>query len=156
MMSRSGDIRVVRAGCTPAPGRGRCALLAAAGAALLGAAGCGSDGGPTRYDLSGKVTYGSQPVPAGYIVFAPDTSQGNTGPGAQADIKDGRYQTPPGQGTVGGPHRLTISGFDGRAFQDGPVENPMGKPLFATYQLTADLPKESTSRDLQVPVGGKK
>ena len=168
MTGRSCKPRVAWAGCPPllrrtvtdrlppALGFGRCLLLAAAGAALLGAAGCGSDGGPTRYDLSGKVTYNGQPVPAGYILFAPDTSQGNKGPGAQADIQDGRYQTPAGQGAIGGPHVVTISGFDGVAFEDGPVKNPMGKRLFASYQTKTDLPKEAGTQDFTVPLGGKK
>ena len=121
------------------------------GLVFLVPAGCGSDDGPPRYDLSGTVTHNGQPVPAGYILFAPDTSEGNTGSGAQADIKDGRYQTPPGQGTVGGPHVVTISGFDGQAFQDGPVQNPSGKPLFANYETRADLPKESATHGFSVP-----
>ena len=162
MTSRSCKPRVAWAGCPPwlrgtvthklPPARGfrRCLLLAAAGAALLGAAGCGSDGGPTRYDLSGKVTYNGQPVRAGYILFSPDTS----GPGAQAGIKDGRYQTPAGQGTIGGPHVVTISGFDGVAFEDGPVKNPMGKRLFTSCQVKADLPKEAGTHDFSVPAQG--
>ena len=129
-------------------------LLALASAALLGLAGCGSGGGPARYDLSGKVTYAGKPLPAGYIVFSPDTSQGNKGPGAQADVKDGRYATRPGQGTIGGPHVVTISGFDGVAFGEGPAKNPMGKPLFATYQTKADLPKQAGTRDFSVPAQG--
>jgi len=139
------------------PGRAlrRCLLLLTAGvAALLGPAGCGGDAGPARYDLSGTVTYDDRPVPAGYILFAPDKSQGNQGPGAQADIRDGHYQTPAGQGAVGGPHVVTISGFDGVAFGEGPATNPMGKPLFATYQTKADLPKEAGTRDFSVPVQG--
>ena len=129
-------------------------LLIGIALALLVPAGCGSDGGPPRYDLSGEVTYDGLPLPAGYIVFAPDQAQGNSGPGAQADIKDGRYQTPAGQGTIGGPHQVTISGFDGQAFQDGPVTNPMGKPLFSSYQVKADLPKEQGTRDFAVPAWG--
>ena len=127
-----------------------------AGAALLSLAGCGSAGGPARFDLSGTVTYAGKPLPAGYLVFSPDTSQGNKGPGAQADIKDGRYQTPAGQGTIGGPHVVTISGFDGVAFGDGPAKNPMGKPLFTSCQVKADLPKEAGTQDFTVPPGGKK
>jgi len=126
------------------------------GLALLVPVGCGSDDGPPRHELSGTVTYNGQPVPAGYILFAPDTSQGNTGPGAQAEISEGRYHTLPGQGTVGGPHVVTISGFDGVAFQDGPIQNPSGKRLFATHQVKLDLPKEQTTQNFAVPIQNRK
>ena len=43
---------------------------------------------------------------------------------------------------------------DGVAFGEGPATNPMGKPLFATYQTKADLPKEAGTRDFSVPVQG--
>jgi hypothetical protein len=128
--------------------------LALAGTALVSLAGCGSGCGPARYDLSGTVRYAGAPLPAGYILFSPDTSQGNQGPGAQADIRGGRYETPPGQGTIGGPHVVSISGFDGVAFDDGPVKNPMGKPLFTGYQTKVDLPKEAASHDFEIPGHG--
>jgi hypothetical protein len=127
---------------------GRLCLLAALS---LGLAGCGSSG-PSRYELSGAVTYGGNPVPAGYLVFAPDTN--NSGPGSQATIQDGRYRTMAGQGTIGGPHLVTISGFDGQAFDDGPVKNPMGKPLFKTFQVKVDLPKNAATQDFDVPRQG--
>ena len=44
--------------------------------------GCNRDTGPARYDLKGSITYAGKPVPAGYILFAPDKSKGNDGPGA--------------------------------------------------------------------------
>ncbi len=123
----------------------------------LGLPGCGGDSGPPRYGLSGSVTYGNQPVPAGYIVFAPDKSKGNDGPGSQADIKDGRYETPPGQGTIGGPHLVTISGFDGKPIEmGGGQKNLQGSPLFTNYQTSADLPKKPGTHDFSVPAGGKK
>jgi hypothetical protein len=123
-------------------------------AGLILAAGCGGPDGPPRYDLSGTVKFNGRPVPAGYIVFEPDTSQGNAGPGTQADIRDGHYETPPEQGTIGGPHVITISGFDGVAFEDGPMRNPLGRPLFASFQTTEDLPKEAATKDFTVPPGG--
>ena len=45
---------------------------------------------------------------SGFIVFAPDKSKGNDGPGANAEIKDGAYRTRPKEGTIGGPHVATI------------------------------------------------
>lgn len=130
-------------------------VLAAGLLSLL--AGCGGPAGPPRYELSGKVTYGGQPVPAGSIMFAPDKSQGNDGPGASVEIKDGVYRTRPGEGTIGGPHAVTINGFDGKAFQPAgiPEINPMGQPLFVNFQTKVDLPKQSSTRDFAIPAQTK-
>lgn len=114
--------------------------------------GCGRTTGPARYDLSGSITYDGKPVPAGSIVFAPDTSKGNDGPGASADIKDGVYRLGPGRGMIGGPHVARISGFDGKPIQDGPIVNALGKPLFANVQISIDLPKQATTHNIDIPV----
>lgn len=115
--------------------------------AVLG--GCGS--GEQRFELSGTITYEGRPVPAGYIVFNPDAAAGNTGPGSTADIRDGRYTTPPGGGTMGGPHTVSIFGFDGTPYtMEGGMPNPMGKPLFTT-DLRVDLPKQRASHDFALP-----
>lgn len=119
------------------------------GAALLvpALAGCGGPAGPPRYTLSGTVTHGGKAVPAGRIVFEPDGSKGNSGPAAYAEIEGGRFQTPSGKGTIGGPHRVRIAGFDG----SGGGESPEGRPLFAEFLTTAELPKENGTRDFDVP-----
>lgn len=110
-------------------------------------AGCGGKGGPPRYDISGSVTFGGRSVPRGYIVFTPDGSQGNAGPGAQAEIVDGSYRTPDGQGTIGGPHVAVLTGFDGQSYQDGVVTNPNGKLLFSQQEVRVELPRENSSHD---------
>src|SRR5688500_11969800 len=86
-------------------------LVQAVLAALL--AGCSS--GERTYHLSGAVSYQGKPVPAGHIVFEPDTKSGNSGGPGFAKIKDGRYDTSilDGRGTVGGPHVVIIHGLDG-------------------------------------------
>lgn len=124
-----------------------------ASVAILFAVGCGRASGPARYDLSGAITYDGRPVPAGYIVFAPDMAKGNDGPGANAEIRNGVYQTRPGQGTVGGPHVATVSGFDGKKVQDSPLANPMGKPLFHDMQIAVDIPKQPSTHDFVIPKG---
>jgi hypothetical protein len=116
---------------------------------LLG--GCSGPKAPPRYELSGAVTYDGKPVPAGYIIFAPDRSKGNDGPGASAEIKNGVYCTEAGKGTVGGPHTATITGFDGKSYHAGPITNPMGKPLFSTVQIAVDLPKQTSTHDFAIP-----
>jgi len=114
--------------------------------------GCGRSSGPVCYEVSGVVTYNGQPVPTGYILFAPDKTKGNDGPGVNAEIRDGKYRTPAGQGVIGGPHTATINSYDGRQFQAGPVANPMGKPLSAPIQIALDLPKQASTHDFVLPV----
>jgi len=116
---------------------------------LIPCVGCGR-GGETRSDLTGIVTYDGKPLPGGYIVFAPDAVSGNIGPGTQAGIQNGRYRTPPGQGSIGGPHRVTITGFDGTATMDNPIQ----RQLFANFQIKVDLPRNATTQDFAVPRGG--
>ena len=125
-------------------------LLASVG--FLAVAGCGSDDGPKRYDLSGTVTFAGKPIPAGSIVFQPDSSAGNSGPQGVAEIRDGQYDTADGKGLIGGPHIVRITGFDGVA------ENEMEvvPPLFAEYQIKSDLPKESGTMDFEVPADAPK
>ncbi len=123
-------------------------LVAAFGCLVTG---CGGSDGPPRYDLSGKVDYGGKPVPAGRIALEPDGAKGNSGPPAYAEIKDGRYATPGGKGSVGGPHRVRITGFDGQ----GSGESPEGARLFSEYRTTAELPKEDGTLDFGVPAAHK-
>lgn len=120
-----------------------------AGLLTLLCAGCGKSG-PERFELQGAVTYQGKPIPAGYMVFAPEDK---AAPGSQADIKQGRYSTYTGRGIVGGPHVVTISGYDGASGKDAPGGNPMGRPLFEDMQLLVDLPKESTTYDFEIPSG---
>lgn len=126
--------------------RGLAGLAAVAVASAV--CGCGGDAGPDRYDVSGTVTFNGQPVPAGHIIFEPDTSADNSGPQGAADIRDGKYDTgADGRGTVGGPHVVRISGFE--SFSED--ENNPAKPLFTDYETTVDLPEETTTKDFDVP-----
>jgi hypothetical protein len=127
--------------------------IGALAVAISCTAGCDQQG-VDRYDLAGKVTFRGQPVPKGYLIFAPDREKGNSGPGAKAGIADGNYETMAGMGTVGGPHVVTIFGADGIPYkmEDGNT-NPMGKPLFPSYETEVDLPKQSGTYDFEVPAG---
>lgn len=120
--------------------------LAAIAALLLcaGLAGCGGRGDETRrFDLSGAVTFDGRPVPAGTILFEPDSSQGNKGPAGFAKIADGRFNTAAsGKGTIGGPHVVRITGSDKAT-------------LFSDYVTQADLPKEKSTKDFEVPASAK-
>ena len=132
---------------------GRLVAIGAAALAISCSGGCGTEG-PDRYDLKGKVTFRGQPVPKGYLIFAPDRDQGNRGPGAKAGIDNGNYETIAGQGMVGGPHVVTIFGADGVPYDMGNGNmNPIGRPLFSQYEAKVDLPKQSGTYDFDVPAG---
>lgn len=114
------------------------------------ALGCGgSRDGPPRYTLSGTVTFDGKPVPYGTIIISPDSSQGNSGPGAFAQIRDGKYRTARGAGTVGGPHLLDVMGF--RSFPGEEGFEPETGILFDSYELAVDLPMENFTYDIAVP-----
>ncbi|MCX7699624.1 MAG: hypothetical protein N2039_01980 [Gemmataceae bacterium] len=121
---------------------------------LLLVLGCDS-GEPRRYELSGQVTFKGQPVPVGTIVFVPNESMGNRGPGTTAGIADGVYRTAPGQGTIGGPHKVRISGYDGKVkpipgAPDGQTM-PANPPLFQNIELEVDLPRADSTMDFHLP-----
>ena len=68
---------------------------------------------------------------------------------SEAAIRDGRYDTSEsGNGFVGGPHIVRISGFDGVAPND---DAPYGRPVFLGYEETADLPEGTANKDFDVP-----
>jgi hypothetical protein len=127
------------------PGRWRDGWLLLAAFALV--AGCSR--GERLYHVAGNVTFAGKPVPKGTIVFEPDTSRGNQGSAGFAQIVNGHYDTRVGEGkgTVGGPHLVRILGLDG--IPRGELVN--GSPLFPEYNTTADLPKEDTTLDFEVP-----
>lgn len=113
---------------------------------LVVAGGCGDDG-PPRYQLSGRVSYEGKPIPAGWIVFAPEE-----GPGATANISNGRYETPEGWGTIGGSHTIEVVALDGVAVADSTTEgrmNAAGSPMFSCT-LRKDIPKEATTWDIEI------
>ncbi len=121
---------------------------------LLLTLGCGRSSGPARYKLSGQVTHNGQPLPAGSIMFEPDTSQGNSGPGAMAVVKNGKYATESGKGTVGGPHIARITGYDGNPADGSEAElKPFGNVLFGPREFKLDIPKSASTHDFAVPAG---
>ncbi len=126
--------------------RGLVSLILVVLSTVLAAAGCGQSG-PARYEVRGTVTYGGQPVPAGQVIFEPDSEKNNTGPPAYARIQDGQYRTQPGKGVVGGPHLVRIIGTTG---QPTP-EMPQGQMLFPEYRLKVDLPRSNAVRNFEVP-----
>lgn len=120
------------------------------GLLLLAAAvvGCGGQSGPPRYEISGTVTYSGQPTPAGQVTFAPDSSRQNRGPGGYGKIINGKYTTVLNRGAVGGPHRVTITGYNA---EPGTVSDSELKQLHPVFETTVDLPRESCVQNFDVP-----
>lgn len=79
----------------------------------------------------------------------------NRGPGTSAGIADGQYRTPRGQGTIGGPHKVRISGYDGQVKPipgaPGGQTMPAGPPLFENIELQVDLPRNDSTFDFHLP-----
>lgn len=110
--------------------------------------GCLGERGPTRYRVSGKITFGGQAVPYGEVLFTPDSSKGNSGPQGIATIQDGKYDTAGSRapGVAGGPTIVQVMA----------LSDPSGK-LLCEYQFGVDLPKADSTQDIEIPAtAGKK
>jgi hypothetical protein len=126
---------------------GRTILMCGA-AVILG--GCSPDG-PSRYSISGSVTFQGRPVPVGFIKFEPDATKGNMGPGSGTSIQNGSYTVPSATGVLGGHYRIVVEGFDGiPAVVDG-EKAPDGKLLFSNQQILAELPQHDSTKNIEVP-----
>jgi hypothetical protein len=119
-------------------------LLAAVGA-------CQRSSGPPRYPLVGEVFYDGQPVAAGAAVFEPDAARGNTGPAVTVAVAAGRFATDRGAGTIGGPHLVRLTGYDGQPPAGEAEWKPLGELVFGPYVTNVDLPKAATTLRLDVP-----
>ena len=124
--------------------------------AIVSLIGCGGSGdGPTRYAVSGTVTYDGKPVPKGFVTFEPDAAANNSGPGGGAPIENGSYSTGVEAGVVGGPYKVRIVGYDGVPAKMEGETLPDGQPLFAPFETTFDFPKETSEKDFEVPKAGR-
>jgi len=110
--------------------------------------GCGQSDHLRRKPISGMVYLDGQPVPAGEISFAPDFSQGNSGPGSVVPIVEGKYQTQSGKGIVGGPYKIQILAFDGVATSESPEGSSL---LKSAYETQATFDPSSTEQDFHIP-----
>lgn len=113
---------------------------------------CGCTGSPRRerYKYEGTVMFSGKPVPLGYVIFSPDAEAGNSGPSSQADIIDGRYSTPSGEGLIGGAYVLSIFGYD-RPNPAAEIPIPIGSALFDKFTINIDVPRKSGRIDVVVP-----
>ena len=118
-----------------------------AGVALF-VAGCAAESGPERFQVSGDVTLGGQPIAYGDILFTPDGAKGNSGPQGIAIIRAGKYDTTgaDGQGVAGGPTIVRVTGFGA----------PDGKDLLCEYEYQVDLPKKDSTLKIEVPASANR
>ncbi|UUO07194.1 hypothetical protein M4951_02515 [Blastopirellula sp. J2-11] len=113
--------------------------------------GCGKVEGPPRYRVSGHVTFRGEPVPAGSIIFTPDTQKGNAGPQGTARIINGNYDTTDaGRGTVGGPHQVHVIATDSNLSADAELVGPL-----AEHTFDIDFPQDATIQNLEIPKSGR-
>jgi hypothetical protein len=112
-------------------------------------AGCGRPSGPSRYDVSGTVTFRGQPVPSGSIAFEPDASRGNSGPVSVMSIIDGRFDSRATHrpGPLSGPLVVRITGYPP---PDPSVE--VQPPLFPEHATSVDLPASRNVTELAFEV----
>lgn len=108
-------------------------------------AGCSRESGERRYDVSGRIIYRGEPVPAGTMLFSPDGAHGADGPATVADITDGRYRTRRGRGAVAGRYVVTIYGTDGTL-----ATETEDNSLFPPYTTHVTIDRANTSHDFEV------
>lgn len=111
--------------------------------------GCGTGEIP-RYDISGEVNFKGKPVKRGAITFEGSDKSVIQG---FAKINEGKFDTAQdGVGHIGGPQTIRITGEAGQppdpnSFQ---ADSYVAKPLFPTFETSAELPKESSTKNFEV------
>jgi len=117
-------------------------------ACVLFALGCSTK--PKLAQLSGKVTFKGEPVPAGYISLEPDVSKGGSGPLKVFQIKDGIFDSAKEQpaGLLPGSYSVKIAGFDGKRI---PFFG-QGKQIFNRVEgLYITVPEGTSTKDFVIP-----
>jgi len=104
---------------------------------------------PQPAQLSGKVIFKGQPVPAGYISFTPDVEKGNLGQIRVLQIRDGVYDSSKEDepGINPGPYFVEIAGFDGKRIP----KFGQGKQIFNPVREDFTVPPGSTTKDFVIP-----
>ena len=117
--------------------------------AMLLIFGC-SESTPELVRVKGRVTYRGRAVPAGYVALNPDRREGNSGTQGFAAICQGAFDTGASNGVNAAPGkvRVVISGYDGKA---GPDPESLGNPLFASYEMRAEIRPDMGDLDIHIP-----
>lgn len=109
---------------------------------LLALAGCSDNG---RSEVSGSVKLNGKLIAEGAITFIP--VEGNTGPGAGGEIRDGKYHIARDKGVTVGKNRVELRAFreTGRKVQD-----PTGKPGVLAFERVMAFPPEYNDKSTLV------
>lgn len=104
---------------------------------------------PKLSQISGKVTFKDQPVPAGYVSFTPDLESGTQGQIRVFMIENGVYDSAKDAepGIKPGTYKIDIAGFDGKQI-------PMyyqGKQIFNPVKDSHTVPEGVSTKDFVVP-----
>jgi hypothetical protein len=126
----------------------RTVLWLCCGCLCLFLTGCGRQEypGARRFPLSGRVTYGGEPIDIGSISFIPLGSEKRVSGGP---IMDGKYSVPEAQGANAGKHRIEIR-WQKRTGRKIPVPNTDFVDEERAEGLPAEYHRDST---LSVEVG---
>ncbi len=104
---------------------------------------------PTRYAVSGTVTFAGQPVPNGSVMFQPDLKTNPKGLQGMARIKDGHYLTGEVAGGVPkGGYQVIVYGYDGLNKSE---TQPEGKEIFPPHSFAWECPGGAQVLDISVP-----
>jgi hypothetical protein len=115
------------------------------------AVGCENKTGDGRQKVAGSVTFASQPVEDGQIIFEPEAPGA---PLATGQIKAGKYEIEPKFGPAAGPYRVRIEGYRKKKVANIPPQPYAGdsaEPGVVSEQI---LPAEYNTRTtLRVEIG---
>lgn len=133
----------------------KCFGLALVGATLLLLCGCHGERKEGLAPVTGQITYGGQPIPAGQVFFYP----ANGGRRSSGIIDRGKYvlsSYKPGDGALIGKHKVGIDGteipapppdIDAPGATAAPVFTPPKRILPAQYYDRATTPLEADVKD---------
>ncbi|MGD0041714.1 MAG: hypothetical protein ABSE84_15160 [Isosphaeraceae bacterium] len=125
-------------------GATRAATLATlAGVALMTVLGCGDDGLPRRYSVSGTVTYLGKPVESGSITFHPAGQKGHSAGGVVTDGKFNLSTLATEDGAVPGHYKVTVASQK-QSLRDG-ADSKLTL-MFEKAQATGGVPIPPRSR----------
>jgi hypothetical protein len=111
-------------------------LTIIAGLALISVAGCGDDGLPRRYSVSGTVTYLGKPVESGTITFHPIGQKGHSAGGTIAAGNFTLSSVANDDGAVPGQYKVTVASLK----QSVGGGDPKLKLMYEKAQATGGVP----------------
>ncbi|MCE9560902.1 MAG: hypothetical protein K8U57_02495 [Planctomycetes bacterium] len=97
--------------------------------------------------VSGTVTRGGQPLPAGYVTFEPDSAAGTTGPGATGVVDAGAFALPPDHTLTPGKYLVRI----GPPLLGSGADKKLVATSFKPWETTVEIPAGGGVLTFDVP-----